>query len=123
VRSDLGGGALSTDCLFCRIVANEIPATVARRDERFLAFADLAPKAPVHLLVVPVRHVPSIAGVDGLDADERAAMLPFIAEVAREQGLEESGYRVTTNHGPDAHQSVPHLHWHIMGGGPLSVSM
>jgi histidine triad (HIT) family protein len=123
VRPGLGGGALSTDCLFCRIVAEEIPATVARRDERFLAFVDVAPKAPVHLLVVPVRHVPSIAGVEGLDAGERAAMLPFIADLAREQGLEGSGYRVTTNHGPDAHQSVLHLHWHLMGGAPLSVTM
>ena len=123
MRPGVGGGALSTDCLFCRIVAGEIPATIVKRDERFVAFADVAPKAPVHLLVIPVRHVPSIAALDGLDADERAAMLPFIAEVAREQGLEGSGYRVTTNHGPDSHQSVFHLHWHIMGGGTLSVSM
>jgi histidine triad (HIT) family protein len=119
----VGGGALSTDCLFCRIAAGEIPATVVKRDDHFMAFADLAPKAPVHLLVIPLRHVPSIAAVEGLDADERAAMLPFIAEVAREQGVEDSGYRVTTNHGPDSHQSVFHLHWHIMGGEKLSVSM
>lgn len=111
------------DCLFCRIVAGEIPATIAARDDRFLAFADISPKAPVHLLVIPVRHVPSIAGVGRLDEGERAAMLPFVAEVARAAGLDDSGYRVTTNHGPDARQSVPHLHWHVMGGGPLSESM
>lgn len=112
-----------TDCLFCRIVAGEIPATIARRDDLFVAFADIAPKTPVHLLVIPARHVDSIAGAAALDDTERAGMLTFIAEVAREAGLEGSGYRVTTNHGADARQSVPHLHWHIMGGARLSESM
>ncbi|MBJ7457161.1 MAG: histidine triad nucleotide-binding protein [Thermoleophilia bacterium] len=112
-----------SDCLFCRIVAGEIPATIARRDDPFVAFADIAPKSPVHLLVVPTRHVDSIAGAAGLGEQERAAMPLFIAEVAREAGIEESGYRVTTNHGPDALQSVAHLHWHIMGGTRLSETM
>ncbi|MGD9694416.1 MAG: histidine triad nucleotide-binding protein [Thermoleophilia bacterium] len=111
------------DCLFCRIVAGEIPADVVARDERFVAFRDIAPKAPVHLLVIPVRHVPSVVAVDGLDEADRAAMLPFVAAVAHEAGLDEGGYRVTTNHGPDARQSVFHLHWHILGGAPLSESM
>jgi histidine triad (HIT) family protein len=111
------------DCLFCRVVAGEIPAAIAARDDRFLAFADISPKAPVHLLVIPVRHVPSLAGIGGLDEAERAAMLPFIARVATDAGLDDSGYRVTTNHGPDARQSVFHLHWHVMGGGSLSESM
>lgn len=114
---------MTTDCLFCRIVAGEIPAAITRRDDHFVAFADIAPKCPVHLLVVPVRHVDSIAGAAGLGERERAAMPLFIAEVAREAGLAESGYRVTTNHGPDARQSVAHLHWHIMGGAPLSETM
>lgn len=111
------------ECLFCRLVAGEIPADVVAREEGFLAFCDIAPKAPVHLLVIPTRHVASIAGIAGLDATERAAMLPFAARVAREAGLEEAGYRLTTNHGPDARQSVPHLHWHVMGGARLSESM
>jgi histidine triad (HIT) family protein len=111
------------DCLFCRIVAGEIPATVVARDDDHLAFEDISPKAPVHLLVIPRRHVDSIAGVDGLDTAARAAMLSFIARVAADAGLEGSGYRVTTNHGGDARQSVHHLHWHIMGGGRLSESM
>jgi histidine triad (HIT) family protein len=104
-------------------VRGEIPADEVRRDERFVAFRDIAPKAPVHVLVVPVEHVASIADVDGLDEATRAAMLTFIAEVAKDLGVEETGYRVTTNHGPDAHQSVHHLHWHVMGGGTLSLSM
>ena len=114
---------MSENCLFCRIVAGEIPDAVVRCDEDFVAFQDIAPKAPVHLLVVPARHVHSLAGADGLVERERAAMLVFIADVAREAGVEESGYRVTTNHGPDARQSVFHLHWHIMGGARLSESM
>ncbi len=114
---------MSDACLFCRIVAGEIPAAIARRDDDFVAFADIAPKSPVHLLVVPARHVDSIAGVAGLDERERAAMPLFIAAVAREAGLDEAGYRVTTNHGPDARQSVSHLHWHIMGGALLSENM
>lgn len=114
---------MADDCLFCRIVAGEIPAEIITRDDDFVAFRDIAPKAPVHLLVIPTRHVESIAGVGELDERVRAAMLPFIAGVAREAGLEGTGYRVTTNHGPDARQSVSHLHWHVMGGGRLSESM
>ena len=114
---------MSDDCLFCRIVAGEIPADVVRRADGMLAFRDIAPKAPVHVLVIPERHVHSIAGVDGLGPEERAQMLAFIADVAAQEGIEESGYRVTTNHGPDALQSVFHLHWHVMGGTTLSESM
>jgi histidine triad (HIT) family protein len=110
-------------CLFCRIVAGEIPVTIEARDGGFLAFHDIAPKSPVHVLVIPERHVHSIAGVDGLSEAERAGMLSFIAEVARGLGLDAGGYRVTTNHGRDARQSVFHLHWHIMGGARLSESM
>lgn len=111
------------DCLFCRIAAGEIPVTVVARDDHNIAFEDISPKAPTHLLVIPVRHVNSIAGVNGLDAAERASLLSFIARVAADAGLDGSGYRVTTNHGEDARQSVHHLHWHIMGGEPLSESM
>jgi histidine triad (HIT) family protein len=110
-------------CLFCRIVAGEIPADVEAREEGLVAFHDISPKAPVHVLVIPERHVGSLAGIAGLGEGERSRMLAFIARVAAGLGLEEGGYRVTTNHGPDARQSVFHLHWHIMGGAPLSQSM
>lgn len=114
---------MADDCLFCAIVRGDIPADVAHRAEGFVAFRDIAPKAPVHVLVIPERHVSSLSEVDGLGADERSRMLTFIAEVAEREGLVESGYRVTTNHGPDALQSVFHLHWHVMGGATLSHSM
>jgi histidine triad (HIT) family protein len=110
-------------CLFCRIASGDVPATIVARDDGFLAFEDIAPKAPVHLLVIPERHVESIAGVDGLSEAERLAMLPFVAATASAAGLDDTGYRVTTNHGPDARQSVLHLHWHILGGTRLSDSM
>lgn len=112
-----------SDCIFCAIAAGDAPADVVRRDERFVAFRDIAPKAPVHLVVIPVRHIPSVLAVGDLSEAERAEMLPFAAAAAREAGLEAGGFRLTTNHGPDARQSVSHLHWHIMGGMPLSESM
>ena len=111
------------DCIFCAIAAGTVPADEVRRDEHFVAFRDIAPKAPVHLVVIPVRHIRSIAEVGELSEGERAGMLPFIAAAAAEAGLDGSGFRVTTNHGPDARQSVFHLHWHIMGGAPLSDTM
>jgi histidine triad (HIT) family protein len=104
-------------------VAGEIPANIVHRKDGFLAFADINPKAPVHVLVIPERHVSSIAASAELSEAERAAMTPFIAEVASRAGLDETGYRLTTNHGPDALQSVFHLHWHIMGGARLSDTM
>lgn len=111
------------DCIFCAIVRGEIPADVVHRADGFLAFRDIAPKAPVHVLVIPERHVASMADVGALSAEERSEMMLFIADVARREGLDAGGYRVTANHGPDALQSVFHLHWHVMGGSTLSESM
>ncbi len=110
-------------CIFCAIASGEAPADVVHRSDGFVAFRDISPKAPVHLLVVPVRHVASVADARELTADERDEMPVFIAEVARRAGLEATGYRVTTNHGPDSRQAVPHLHWHVMGGTLLSETM
>jgi histidine triad (HIT) family protein len=110
-------------CLFCAIVRGDIPSEVVHRADGFVAFRDIAPKAPIHVLVIPERHVSSLSEVGGLTVEERSQMLMFIAEVAAREGLGVSGYRVTTNHGPDALQSVFHLHWHVMGGATLSHSM
>lgn len=112
-----------SECLFCKIVAGDIPATVVRRGDGFVAFNDIAPKAPVHILVIPERHVASMAEIGELTDAERAAMGPFIAAVAADAGLVERGYRVATNSGPDARQAVFHLHWHVLGGDLLSESM
>jgi len=114
---------MSADCLLCRIFAGELPADVVAREGGFVAIRDIAPKAPVHLLVIPEHHVASLDEVEDLTPDERSAMLVFIARVAREAGLVGSGYRVVANHGPDARQSVFHLHWHVLGGARLSDTM
>jgi histidine triad (HIT) family protein len=112
-----------SDCIFCGIVAGGVPAEVVLESDAFVAFRDIAPKAPVHLLVIPRRHVPSVAAAGQLTPEERAAMPLFIAEVAERAGLEDTGYRVVTNHGPDSRQAVFHLHWHVMGGTLLSDGM
>lgn len=114
---------MADECIFCAIFRGDIPADVVHRADGFLAFRDVAPKAPTHVLVIPERHVASMSDVGGLTAAERSDMLLFIAEVARREGLESGGYRVTANHGADALQSVFHLHWHVLGGATLSQSM
>ena len=106
-----------TDCIFCRIASGEIPATIVDRTDEAVAFRDLDPKAPTHILVVPVRHLPAARDASG---DEGARLLghlvQFATRVARSEGLDAGGYRLVTNTGPDAGQSVPHLHLHLLGG-------
>ncbi|HET9725597.1 MAG TPA: histidine triad nucleotide-binding protein [Gemmatimonadales bacterium] len=105
------------DCLFCRIVAGEIPAKIAKRSADALAFHDIDPKAPVHVLVIPTKHVTAVRGVTGSDGEALLGrLLAFSADVARELGLDAKGYRIVTNTGPDAGQSVDHLHLHVLGG-------
>jgi len=103
------------ECVFCRIAAWEIPASVVAEGERWLAFRDLQPQAPVHLLVIPRAHVESVADLEERD-DLGAVLLRAAAVVAREAGLEDGGYRVVTNVGEGGGQSVPHLHLHVLGG-------
>lgn len=106
------------DCLFCRIVAGEIPATIVKRSDDAVAFRDIDPRAPTHVLVIPTRHVAAVR-----DADDDAflgGLLRFAAELARELGLDAGGYRIVTNTGKDAGQSVDHLHFHLLGGRKLS---
>ncbi len=105
------------DCLFCRIVAGEIPAKIAKRAADALAFHDIDAKAPTHVLVIPTRHLPAVRDAKGADGEALLGrLLCFAAEVAAELGLDERGYRIVTNTGPDAGQSVDHLHLHVMGG-------
>jgi histidine triad (HIT) family protein len=109
------------DCLFCRIVAGEIPAKIAKRSADAVAFHDIDPKAPVHVLVIPTKHVPAVRTASGPDGEALLGrLLAFSAEVARELGLDAKGYRIVTNTGPDAGQSVEHLHLHVLGGRKLT---
>jgi len=102
------------DCLFCRIVRQEIPATIMWEDAHALAFRDIEPKSPVHILVIPKRHFASLN--DAADAMLLGRMLLATREIAEGEGIAQSGYRVVINTGADAGQSVAHLHVHLMGG-------
>ncbi len=102
------------NCIFCRIVAGSIPSTAVASNAHAMAFRDMHPQAPVHVLVVPRRHVDSLATAD--DAAELGQLLALAAEVARGEGIADSGYRVVTNIGGDGGQTVGHLHLHVMGG-------
>ena len=108
-----------TDCIFCRIASGEIPAEMVASDDEFVAFRDLHPLAPVHVLVVPRRHVASLDELADLPGDVAARMVPFAVDVARAAGVAAGGYRLITNTGPDAGQEVMHLHWHVIGGRRL----
>jgi histidine triad (HIT) family protein len=120
-RSDERGAEAAPvrDCIFCKIASGSIPAEVVNEDEHFLAFPDLRPHAPVHLLVIPRKHVASLDEAAALGPEASARALEFIAATARFAGVAESGYRVITNTGPDAGQEVRHLHWHVIGGTRL----
>jgi histidine triad (HIT) family protein len=108
------------ECIFCRIADGDLPATVVHEDEHAVAFRDLDPKAPTHLLVIPRRHIGSAADLTDADADLAGHLLVVAAEVARSEGVEDSGYRLVTNIGSDGGQSVPHLHVHLLGGRTMT---
>ena len=111
-----------SDCLFCKIAAGEIPSARVYENDRVYAFRDINPQTPVHILVIPKKHIPSMADTDAATDEELAACLRAVTHIAREEKLE-NGYRVISNCGPDACQSVPHLHFHILGGRKMSDQM
>ncbi len=103
-------------CIFCRIVAGEAPAQVVYEDEELFAFKDRHPAAPVHVLIIPRRHIVSLAEAAPDDAALLGRMALLAGELARQEGIAESGFRLVTNSGRGAGQSVFHLHWHLLGG-------
>lgn len=105
------------DCLFCRIVAGSVPATKVREDETTLAFADINPQAPFHVLVVPKKHLADIAAL-GADPDTGAALLAAVRAIAQEHGL--TDFRTVFNTGPQVGQSVFHVHAHVLAGRPMT---
>ena len=108
-----------SDCIFCKIIAGEIPAKIAYRDKDVVVFADINPATPVHLLVVSTKHITSLATMADTDAPLVGKMVSVANKVAKEQGLADRGYRLTINSGAEAGQVVPHLHIHLLGGRPL----
>lgn len=111
---------MSDDCLFCRIVAREIPATIVAETERTVAFRDLNAQAPTHVLVVPREHIEHAGTVTADDGATVAELLTTAREVARGEGILEGGYRLVLNVGDDAGNTVPHLHLHVLGGRRMS---
>jgi histidine triad (HIT) family protein len=103
------------DCLFCRIAAGSIPSKLVHQDDECVAFQDIEPRAPVHVLIVPRRHIPSLAELADGDRDLVGHLQLTAARIARQQGLT-AGYRVVVNCGADGGQTVPHLHVHLLGG-------
>lgn len=104
------------DCLFCKIAAGQIPGKIVYQDDMVVAFEDINPKAPHHILLIPRRHIASMADLTLDDGPVLAAILTTAARLAQERGFAESGYRLVANVGPDAGQSVFHLHFHLLGG-------
>jgi histidine triad (HIT) family protein len=108
-----------TDCLFCRISTGEIPADIVARSDRALAFRDIQPQAPVHVLVIPVDHHADVPSVVEADPSLASEMLALAALVARQEGVAGSGHRLVANTGLEGGQSVGHAHIHVLGGRPL----
>jgi histidine triad (HIT) family protein len=109
-----------SDCLFCKIRDGKIPADIVHRDAHVLAFKDITPRAPLHLLVIPTRHIAGLPEAAPQDAEVFGRLLLAGARLAKEAGFGESGYRAVMNAGPDAGQSVLHAHLHVLGGRPLA---
>ena len=111
-----------SDCLFCKIVAGDIPSTKVYEDETVLAFRDIAPQAPCHVLVIPKAHIADVNGITAENSAIVAHIFQVIPQIAKAEGLE-NGYRVVSNCGADAGQTVQHLHFHILGGKQLALEM
>lgn len=106
-------------CLFCAIAAGDIPAEIVTRTESVVAFRDIHPQAPVHVLVIPVAHQPTLAALTAADAGAAGALMAAATQVAADEGLA-NGYRIVVNTGSDGGQTVDHVHVHVLGGRELS---
>jgi len=120
VVSDEAAARRDPACIFCGIVAGEIPSTRVAEDQTVIAIRDIAPRAPTHILVLPREHIPSAADLTDDDAAVVGRIFAMTAQIARAEGIAEGGYRVVTNVGTWGGQTVDHLHFHLMGGRPFS---
>ena len=111
------------DCIFCKIVRGEVPAELIAENEHAIAFHDRSPVMPVHVLVIPRRHLSRLHAATAQDADALVDCLMLANRVADLTGIAESGFRVATNNGDDANQAVHHLHFHVVGGGKMDVGV
>ena len=111
-----------SDCIFCKIIDGSIPSNKVYEDDRILAFRDIAPQAPTHILVIPKVHISGVSEVSAENSALVAHIFEVIPQIANAEGLT-GGYRVVSNCGADAGQTVPHLHFHILGGKALDIKM
>jgi len=111
------------DCIFCKIAAGEIPSEILYQDDKVIAFPDINPVAPTHLLVATKRHIPTLAHLSEAEIPLIGHMVIIANQLAREHGVAESGYRLVINCGREGGQVVPHLHMHLLGGRQLSAGM
>ncbi len=111
------------DCIFCRIVAGEIPADILYQDEEVIAFRDINPLAPTHLLIIPRKHISSLVHLSEAESPLMGHMVSIANQLAKREGVSESGYRLTINCGEQGGQLVPHLHMHLLGGRQLSDAL
>jgi len=112
--------AAPSDCLFCRIVAGQVPATRVHEDDLVIAIRDIAPQAPTHILLIPRRHIPSALELTEADGPLLGRLFGVAADLARSEGIADAGYRLVSNVGRWGGQSVDHLHVHLMGGRPFT---
>ena len=111
------------ECVFCQIVSGKIPADIVYQDKEFLAFRDIHPQAPIHVLIVPKVHIAALTSLTGEHECFIGRLILRAAEIARKEGIAKSGYRLTVNCGPDGGQLVPHLHFHLFGGRRVNDQM
>ena len=111
------------DCIFCKIIAGEIPADIVYQDKEIIAFRDIKPKAPLHLIIIPRKHIPSLDQLKESDAALVGRMVAVANKLAKDEGVAEKGYRLAINCGTEGGQLVPHLHIHLLGGRQLSDSL
>jgi histidine triad (HIT) family protein len=111
------------DCIFCKIASGQIPADIIYQDDEIIAFRDINPQAPVHLLLIPRRHIPSLNQLKESDLPLIGRMVAVAQKLAEKEGVAEKGYRLAINCGPEGGQLVPHLHMHLLGGRNLADTL
>ncbi|HXZ30400.1 MAG TPA: histidine triad nucleotide-binding protein [Dehalococcoidia bacterium] len=114
---------MAEECIFCRIIAGEIPADIVFQDEDFLAFRDIMPKAPTHVLIIPKTHITSVAELTEEQQRLAGRLIMIAKNLAKKEGIARKGYRLVVNCGPEGGQLVPHLHLHLLGGRQMDARL
>jgi len=122
-KTKVKNGGRKMDCIFCQIVSGKLPSDIIYQDEEAIAFRDIKPQAPVHLIIIPRRHIPSLVHLSEADSSLVGHMVAIANQLAKREGVAQSGYRLVINCGKEGGQLVPHLHLHLLGGRRLSDAL